>query len=165
MARMSALREGVVMGLIASTSVALFYAVIDLLAMRGAFYTVNILGRALFRELRHPAILMLPVPLDWQAIALYSALHLGLSLLIGVAVATLVAYAEEHPSHGPFVVLALVAGFVGTVIMVGLLSVPIRPVLPWWSIVVANSLSAALAGGYLLVRHPRIWRPLVPGPA
>jgi len=165
MARVSPIREGTVIGLIASGSVAVFYAAFDLLAMRGPFYTVNVLGRALFRELRHPNALMLPLALDWEAIALYSALHLGLAFMIGVTVASFVAHAEHHPGRRIPVLLAIVGGFVVTIAMVGILSAPIRPVLPWWSIVLANTLAVLLAGSYLLYRHPGLWRRVVLRPA
>jgi hypothetical protein len=158
-------REGFALGLIASASVALFYAAIDLLAARGPFFTVNVLGRALFRDLRHPSVLMLPLPLDVGAIALYSALHLAVSLMIGLIVARLIVQAERRPSQAFGVLLTIVAGFVITIFAVGFLSASIRPVLPWWSIVVANSLSVLVAGSYILFRHPRVWGRLVSSPS
>jgi hypothetical protein len=157
MQRVSVAREGVVVGLIASVSVAVFYAAFDVLAARGPLYTVNVMGRALFRELRHPSVLMLPLSLDWSAIVMYSVLHLLLSLGIGLTVVWLVSLAERSPS-GSLPALAVIAGgFVVTILVVGYLSQPIRPVLPWWSIVVANSLSVVVAGTYLLRRHPGLW--------
>jgi hypothetical protein len=156
MARFPVVREGVAVGLIASASVALFYAVIDMLAARGPFYTVNVLGRALFRELRHPTVLMLPLPLDVAAIAQYSLLHLGLSLAIGLTVAALIAVADRRPRWSFPVLAVIVGGFLVTILAVGYLSAPIRPVLPWWSIVVANFLSVLLATAWLLYRHPRL---------
>lgn len=157
MSRVSVVREGLVLGLIASASVALFYGAFDLLAARGPLYTVNVLGRSIFGTLRHPSSLMLPLALDQGAILLYSLLHLGLSLGIGLVVATLVSKAERHPSRAPFMLALIVAGFVVTVLVVGALSAPIRGVLPWWSIVVANGLSVVLAGSWLLNRHPHLW--------
>lgn len=164
MSRISVTREGLALGGIASVSVAAFYAAFDLLAARGPLYTVNVLGRALFGELRHPTTLALPLPLDWGAIALYSGLHLLIALAIGLVVAALVAHAERRPSRATAVLLVLVGGFVVTVLAVGFLSAPIRPVLPWWSIVVANALAVVVAGSYLLRRHPGLWRRLVPVP-
>jgi Na+-driven multidrug efflux pump len=51
----------------------------------------------------------------------------------------------------------IVAGFVVTVIVVGLLSAPMRPVLPWWSIVAANASATLLAGAYLLRKRSGLW--------
>jgi hypothetical protein len=162
MKKVSVGREGMVVGLIASVSVALCYGFFDLLAARGPLYTVNVLGRTLFRELRHPSVLMLPLSPDWGAIFMYSALHLVLSLAIGVTVVWLISIAERQPSGSLPVLAVIVAGFVVTILVVGQLSEPIRPVLPWWSIVLANSLSVALAGMYLLGRHPGLWRRIRP---
>lgn len=155
------LREGVVVGLTAYAAVAVFYAVFDLLAARGSLYTVNLLGMAVFKGLRDPAVLQLPVPLDMSAIFSYNALHLVVSLAIGLIVVSLVAQAERQPSHAQLALLVMVAGFVVTILGVGFLSSSIRPVLPWWSIVVANSLAVFLAGLYLLRKHPGIWHRLV----
>ena len=61
-------REGLVVGIIGYAAVAVFYAVFDFLAARGGLYTVNLLGRAVFRGLRDPAVLQLPLPADPGAI-------------------------------------------------------------------------------------------------
>ena len=156
------MREGLVVGLTAYASVAAFYAVFDLLAARGSLYTVNLLGMAVFRGVHDPAILQLPVPLDLAAIFWYNALHLVLSLAIGLIVVRLVAQAERHPSQAQVVLFVIVAGFVVTILAVGLLTTSMRPVLPWWSIVVANSLAVFVAGLYVLRKHPGIWHRLVP---
>jgi len=151
------IRDGLIVGLIAYASVAAFYAVFDLLAARGALYTVDLLGKSVFRGLRDRAILGLPIELDVSAIAWYNALHLLVSLAIGLIVTGLVAYSERHPSRGPVVLLVIVAGFVVTIVAVGLLTSPIRPLLPWWSIVAANALAVLLAGTYLTRRRPGVW--------
>jgi hypothetical protein len=155
------LREGLVVGFAAYASVAVFYAAFDLLAARGALYTVNLLGMAVFRGVRDPGILELPVPLDPAAIFWYNAVHLVISLAIGLTVVGLVAQAERHPPQARLVLFLIVAGFVVTILGVGLLTVSMRPVLPWWSIVVANSLAVVVGGSYLLRQHPGIWRRLV----
>ncbi len=155
------LREGLVVGLTAYAAVAAFYAGFDLLAARGSLYTVNLLGMAVFKGLRDPAVLQLPVALDPTAIFWYNALHLVLSLAIGLTVVRLVAQAERRPSQAQLVLATIVAGFVVTILAVGFLTSPMRQVLPWWSIVVANSLAVALAGLYLLRKHPGIWHRLV----
>jgi hypothetical protein len=155
------LREGLVVGLIAYASVAVFYAIFDLLAARGALYTVNMLGLAVFRGQRDVAILELPVPLDLAAISWYNALHLLLSLAIGLTVVGLVARAERLPRQAQAMLFVVVAGFLVTIFLVGELTGSMRAVLPWWSIVVANSLAVLLAGLYLLRRHPGVWRLLL----
>jgi len=159
------MQDGLVVGLIGYAAVALFYSAFDFLAARGTFHTVNMLGRAAFRGLRDPSVLQFPVAIDRGAIVEYNALHLGLSLAIGFTVTWLVAAAEARAARRRMVRFVIVAGYVVTVVAVGLLTVPMREVLPWWSIMVANAAAAALAGTYLIARHPGLWRRLALAPA
>ena len=156
------LRDGLAVGLIAYAAVALFYSGFDFLAARGTLYTVDLLGRAMFRGLRDPSILMFSLDLDPAAILLYNAFHLVMSLGIGLVVTSLIDHAEEHPSHALLVVIMIIAGGVLTVFGVAYLTESMRPVLPWWSIIVANALAALLAASYLGRRHPGLWHRLGP---
>lgn len=156
------IRDGLSVGLIASVAVAAFYGVFDLLASRGMVYTVNLLGRSVFRGLRDPGVTGLPMTVDVEAIVWYSVLHLGLSLAIGVVVVGLVEHAERNPPRATLMAAIIVAGFFVTVFAVGRLTAPIRPVLPWWSIVVANGLATLLAGRHLVRRRPGLVGRLLP---
>ena len=157
-ARMAALnrtvRDGLAVGLIAYASVALFYSVFDILAARGFLYTVDLLGRAMFKGLRDPSLLMFSIERDPTAILLYNAFHLVMSVGIGLVVTSLVEQAERHPSQALLVAVMIVAGGVVTVFGVAYLTESMRAVLPWWSIVVANLLAVLLAGSYLVRRRP-----------
>jgi len=156
------IQQGLVVGLIGYASVAALYAAFDFVAARGALYTVDLLGKSVFEGLRDPSVLGLPMQLDVTAIVWYSALHLLISLVIGLIVTGLVEQAEQRPSLAPMVLSTILAGFVVTIVAVGLLTASIRPLLPWWSIVVANALAVLLAGGYLLHKRPDTWRRLSP---
>lgn len=147
-------RDGVRAGLIAAVAVAVFYAGLDQLAARGLLYTVNLLGLALFRGARDPAIRLLPIPIDRGAILTYSALHLVLSVMIGVIVTRFLGIARREPGKAPMIWLLLVGGGVATILAIGYLTGPLRALLPWWSIVVANALAVAVVGFDLLHRHP-----------
>lgn len=151
------IREGLVVGFIAYAAVAVFYAAFDLLAARGALYTVDLLGRAMFRGLRDPAVLQFPLAVDPAAIFWYNAFHLVVSLAIGLIVTSLLFWAERHPRQTPLILILIVAGFVVTVLAVGFLTVSIRPLLPWWSIVVANALATVAGAAYLVRRHSVRW--------
>ena len=148
--RVQPVRDGLMVGCIAYLAVAVFYSVFDFLAARGTLYTVNLLGRSVFRGLRDPIVLQYAVQLDMTAIFLYNALHFVAALAIGLVVMWLVGHAERYPQRAAGVLLVIVAGFVATILAVGWLSAPIRPVLPWWSIVVANSLAVLLAAVYVM---------------
>lgn len=156
-------RDGVAVGLIAYASVAVFYAAFDILAARETLYTVDLLGKAFFRGLRDPAVLQLPFQPDLPAIFLYNGLHLFLSLCIGLTVVWLVERrADRGPAQAYVSLLVIVAGFFVTIVAMAVLTVPIRPVLPTWSIVVANAYAVVLAGVYLLWKRPGVWRKLMP---
>jgi hypothetical protein len=161
------LREGLIVGLLAYAAVALFYSTFDVLAARGALFTVDMLGRAVFQGLRDPGVLLFPHQFDHTAAFLYNALHLALSLCIGVIVTELLAQAEQHPRQAPTIIGAIAVGGVLTVLAVGEMTREMRPVLPWWSIVAANALAVLVAGTYLTRRHVALWpgRILPRGPA
>lgn len=148
------LRDGLTVGVIAYAAVALFYSAFDLLAARGTLFTVDMLGKAVFRGLRDPSVLQFPSQLDPTSIFWYNGLHLLLSLCIGVIVVGMVSYGERHRSRMLLVLLTIVAGGVVTVFAVGALTQAMRPVLPWWSITIANVLASLLAAAYLLRKHP-----------
>ena len=154
------IRDGIVVGLIGYAAVAVFYSVFDQLAARPPLYTVDLLGKAVFRGLRDPGVLFFPLQSDVAAIFWYNALHFVIALVIGLIVTSLVASAEQHPSRRSLVRFVIAAGFLVTVIVVGVLTAPMRPVLPWWSIVVANALATLLAGTYLVRQRPGLWRRL-----
>jgi len=156
------IKQGLIVGLIGFASVAVFYAIFDLLAARGPLYTVDLLGKSVFKGLRDTSVLGVPIQIDTAAIALYSGIHLSISLVIGLIVTGLVTYAERHPSRSGLVLLVIVAGFFATIVAVGLLTTPIRPLLPFWSIIVANVFAVLLAGAYLLRKRPGTWGRLVP---
>jgi hypothetical protein len=155
-------REGLVVGLIAYASVAAFYVAFDALAARGPLYTVNLLGKVVFRGLRDPAVLQFPLALDPTVIFWYNAFHLVVSLAIGPVVTSLVFRAARQFEDAPVILSVIVAGFVVTVFGVGFLTVGIRPLLPWWSILIANVLATLAGGVYLMWRYP-LWRSALSG--
>ena len=155
------MREGLLVGFVAYASVAVFYAVFDFLAARGPLFTVNLLGLAVFEGVRDPSILRLPIPVDADGhLLVQCAAPDRCRWCIGLIVVRLVAQAEGHPSQARAVLFTIVAGFVVTILAVGILTEPMRALLPWWSIVVANVVAVWVAGSYLLRAHPGIWKTL-----
>lgn len=148
------IREGIVTGLIAYVAVALFYFAFDLFAARGALFTVSRISQLMFGGSAADAVAGPPVPLDMTAVAAYSAVHLAASLTIGMLVCRLVHEAELKPMLAQVALLFIVAGFAATIAGVGILSTSIRDVLPWWSIMAANSLAVLVAGLVMIKRHP-----------
>lgn len=154
-------RDGVIVGLIAYAAVAVFYSAFDLLASRGTLFTVNVLGQALFRGLRDPSVLQFPMAADMTAVFWYNTVHLVLSLAIGLVVVALVEFAEREPARAGLMTGAIATGFAVTVAVVGRLTEPMRAVLPWWSIVVANTAATVCAAAYLLQQRPGLWKRMI----
>lgn len=156
------IREGLIVGIIGSGAAALFYAAFDILAARGAFFTVDMLGKFLFKGMDDAAILGMPTRPDVMGIVLYSGLHILISLTIGLIVVGLVVHSGRRPSRARTVLAIIVAGFFVTIIAVGVATSPVRTLLPWWSVVVANALAVLIAGAYLLRKNPDTWNRLIP---
>lgn len=159
--RFRVIKDGLITGIIGYATVAILYVFFDFLAARGFLYTVNLLGRTLFMGLRDPAVLLSPIELNMMAIFLYNSLHLIIALIIGMIVIGLVDFTERQPAQAQRILFILIIGFIVTVACVGFLTSSIRPLLPWWSIVIANMLSVILAGIYLIKKHPGIGPPLI----
>jgi hypothetical protein len=102
-------------------------------------------------------VLQFPLVLDLMGVFWYNAFHLVASLAIGLVVTDLLFRADRHPGYAPLVLAAIVAGFLITVLGVGFLTVSIRALLPWWSIVVANVLATVAGAVYLVRRHSVRW--------
>lgn len=158
------IREGCIVGLLAFVTVAVFYAAFDLLAARGALYTVNQIGVVLQRGPTEIGAAGGSWPIDLGAIVFYSTLHLVVSLGIGLLVCRLVHEAELRPTQAQVALLFIVAGFAGTIALVGALSAPIREVLPWWSVIASNTAAVLVAGTVLLRRHPSFVEDLAVNP-
>lgn len=147
-------RQGLIVGSIAYLAVAVFYSCFDLLASRGMLFTVNLLGEGLFHGVRDRSILEFPIVLNYQGIFWYNAVHLATSLLIGLFVLRLVEEGARHPQRAGLMAGLIIAGFATTIALIAWITEPIRPVLPWWSIVVANGAATMLAAIYLLRSRP-----------
>ena len=149
--------DGLTAGLIGYAAVAVFYAMFDVLAARGTLFTLDLLGKATFRGVRDPALLLLPQEPDLIAMLAYNFLHLGVALAVGLFVAWLLGRVEVRPAIGQAVFVLLLAGYLVTIAVVGALGRQFLSLLPWWTIVASNTLAAGLAGAYLLKVHPGLW--------
>ena len=146
--------EGLALGLIGFGAVAVFYTVFDVLAGQGWFFTLNLMGQVLFRGVRDPAVLQLPMPLDVGAMVGYNFLHLFVSMAVGFFVAWLADLVEENPRRGYAVLAIMLAGYVATVVAVALFARDVAPLLPLWSVITVNTLAACGGGIYLWLAHP-----------
>jgi len=152
------MRDGIIVGLIAYAAVAAFYSAFDLLASRGTLFTVNLLGQSMFKGLRDASVLQFPMTVDLQSVFWYNAVHFALSLCIGLFVLWLVEQSESNPTRAGLMAGVICTGFAFTIAVVGRLTEPLRTLLPWWSIVVANGAASVCAAAYLLQQRPGLWK-------
>jgi len=154
-------RDGLLVGLIAYGSVILVYTALDLVAARGPLFTVNLLGHAVLAGAAAVGV-DAATPVDVGAVALFSGVHLVLSLAIGVVVLQLIAFAEREQRQALVVVLALVSGFAITVAVVGWWSAPFREQFSWASIILANVVAVLLSVLFIVRRRPDVIHRVVP---
>jgi len=145
------------LGMIGYAAVAVFYAAFDVLAGRGAVFTLNLLGKVMFRGVRDPAILQLPIAPDVAGMVMYNFVHLFVALGVGLFVAWLMAKVEERPQTLYPVLGVAVAGYVVTVVAVAFLTQWASLLLPLWTIVTVNTLAALGGGAFLWRAHPDLW--------
>lgn len=159
--------DGFVSGVLGGSTVAIFFFVVDLL--RGQpFYTPSLLGSILLQGADPSSV----VPISAPMVVAYTAVHMALFILAGMAAAAAVRQFETHPHLGVVLLLLFIcfeAGFLGFALA---FAPGVVPTIGGWLIAVANLLSAAVMAWYLLVlRHPhafrnldRVWKDETPGP-
>lgn len=148
----SAYSEGIRAGLVGAATIALWFAILDL--VRGQpLFTPTVLGTAIFRGgagLDRPDAL---AP-ELEMVLSFTWIHLLVFLLLGMGAARLLA-AAEHDSHIGFGVLLLFFviefGFIGASMV---FAAPVLDALAWPSVAVGNLL-AALAMGFTFWRGHR----------
>ncbi|MEX0912023.1 MAG: hypothetical protein WD737_12925 [Gemmatimonadota bacterium] len=145
-------REGLIAGFIGATSVALWFFVIDLIALY-PFATPDTLGRALFGLLGQPAagVANLLVVLG------YTAFHYLAFALVGIAVAALVRRAEAEPTllAGAFILfIVFEVAFHALLSMFG--SIAVFGAMTWYNVAIGNLVAAATMGTYVWRAHPEL---------
>lgn len=149
----SAIREGVIAGILGASVVAVWFLGVDVIAGH-PLRTPELLGRALVSVLG---------PLGNEGamtyIAAYTVFHYIAFALIGTLAALAIHWSEREPSVlAGFAILFVVVeiGFYG---LVGFLSEPgVLGGIAWYQVLIGNVLSAAVMGVYLWRAHPRLGR-------
>jgi hypothetical protein len=147
--RAQVLTQGLVAGFVGYAAVVAFVSLADLFSGRPIFHTAAALGTTLFYGLEDPATLVIaPGP-----VLAYNGIHLALSLAAGTVAAWLLFETERHHFIWYFVLFVFFAGFLFSLLAIGIVGAEIAHLVPWWSIVVANLTWAAALGGYLWYQH------------
>lgn len=144
--------RGLVAGLIAYLTVAIFLAVVNLVAGRSPFYTAAAMGSALFYgAVGRGEVLVEPGP-----IIAYNGVHLVSLIVIGWLWAFLLTEIEKHHGLWYFIFFVMLAGFLYSLLLVGIVGAEIIGAVSWWAVVVSNFLWATTMGWYLLATHSRL---------
>lgn len=148
--------QGLVAGLIAYAAVALFFFLVNAIGGRSPFHTAAVLGSALFYGVGDATTVVIePGP-----IIAYNGLHLIVSLVAGTIGAWLFYETERHHWLWYLVFFIFLAGFVYSLVFVGVLSAEISELVAWPAVAVANVIWVVALGGYLLYQHRGLIREL-----
>ncbi|HEX8851323.1 MAG TPA: hypothetical protein VF761_17485 [Gemmatimonadaceae bacterium] len=151
----SALREGVITGILGASVVAIWFLGIDVVAGH-PLRTPEILGRALVSVLG---------PRGSEGamtfVAAYTVFHYLAFAVVGVLATVIVHFAAREPSILAGVVILFVAVEIGFYGLVGLLSEPnVLGQVAWYQVLIGNLLAALVMGWYLWRMHPQLGREL-----
>ena len=144
--------QGVMAGVIGFVTIALLFALVNIVSGRSPFYTSALLGATLFHGATDPA----QVAVTPQNVLAYSGLHLLVFLAFGALAAALAALADRG-SHLWYVSLFFFV-FV-TFHLEGVVqsfAYPMREALSAAAIWGAGFAASAAMLGFLIWRHPRI---------
>jgi hypothetical protein len=151
--RHSIIGEGTDVGLIGGLAVAVWFAILDLLAGH-PFQTPSLLGQVVLFGDRTPET----HHLIFGAILLYTAFHFIVFALIGMGLVALVHWGTENSVvRYAFVPVFLVLEFLFWGLL-EVLSERSSELFPFWAVVTANTLASLCMGVYLWRRHPDLRR-------
>jgi hypothetical protein len=152
----SALREGIVAGLIGAAVVAIWFFVFDVLRGR-PFLTPTLLGSLVFLGVNTPAGMTPAV----GPILGYTILH-GLAFVaFGVVAATMLAMSDREPALFVAFVILFACFEVFFFGVLGVLGRGVQTALVWWSVLVGNLLASFAMLWYFLRAHRTLPRTLV----
>lgn len=150
-ALVSTYAEGVRAGLLGAVTIAVWFAILDLLHGQ-PFHTPTVLGTALFRGgvgLDDPASL----PASFEMVVSFTWIHVLVFLIVGMAGAQLLDLAE-HDSHVGFGILLLFFIFEsGFIVACMLFAEPVLQALTWPAVIVGNLLAAMAMGAVFWRAH------------
>lgn len=151
--------DGLAAGLIGYALVVGFFGVFNLVGGRPSFYTVSLIGEALFAGLRDPAAVTLaPGP-----IMAFNGVHLAAYLLFGFFGAFLVYETELHPEFWYltfFLFLgATVLSYAAILAVMAVIGNPVST----WAVVSASLLAALGMAVYLMASHRSLLRAIGDG--
>ena len=151
MDRHGTIREGVIAGVLGATGVAVWFAIVDIIAGQ-PFFTPLVLGEAV-KNIVAPDNFASPT----VVVALYTVFHYAVFILAGIAIIAVVHGSAKHIgllAGSVILFVALEVLFYGFVLMLQQ-ATPLEG-LSWYQVGAANLVAAGLIGRYLWVKHPEL---------
>lgn len=148
--------QGLVAGLIGYVTVAIFFVVENLITGRSPLYTAAVLGQTMFYGGLEPG----GVAIEPGPILAYNGVHMIASVIVGLAASFLVFETERHHTLWYFLFFVFLAGFIYSLVAIGILGAEIAHAIEWWSVAAANMAWVIAMGAYLLLMHRGLLREL-----
>jgi len=155
----TALREGVIAGLLGAATVALFYLGADIFQGR-ALTTPSVLGEVFILHNPDPSSL---TP-NLAAVLYYTGFHLIAFIAFGLFLSALIR-ASETSGLARYATVQLLVVF--ELFFYGILSIAsetVRGLFPLWSVLAANTLAVVIMGWWLWRHHPAVRAALLHSP-
>ncbi len=146
------IREGVIAGFIGATAIAVWFAIIDVVAGR-PLNTPSILGAGLISILGKPP--MMPDTVGFHVV-IYTIFHYAVFVIIGIILVTMVHQSARTPAILAGFLIAFVAFEIGAIGLTALLTESRLGGMAWYQIFIANLLACAGMFWYMWRRHPAL---------
>lgn len=150
--RHNTVREGVYAGFIGATAIALWFAVIDIVAAH-PLHTPDILGAGLISVLGKPP--MIPDTMGFH-VFVYTVFHYVAFFIVGIVIASIVHQSARTPAILAGFLLAFVAFELGAIGLTALFTESRLGGMAWYQIFLANLLAATLMFWFMWRRHPAL---------
>jgi hypothetical protein len=145
-------REGIIVGAIGATAIAVWFFVVDLIAGRPLF-TPSLLGEGLL------GIFGMHTQGETQLlyVALYTVFHYGAFAIIGIVLTAIIHQGARTPGILAGLLIGFVAFELGAYMMTAVFMqrTPLRE-LAWYQVFLANLVAALAMGVWLWRRHPDV---------
>lgn len=146
----NSIREGVIAGFIGATIIAVWFAVIDLVAA-SPFHTPDILAAGLLSVPGKTP--MMPDSMAFRVV-IYTIFHYATFAIVGIVLVKIVHQASRTPAILAGFLIAFVAFELGAIGLTTLLTESSLGGMAWYQIFIANLLAAGGMFWYMWRRHP-----------
>jgi hypothetical protein len=148
----NSVREGIYAGIIGATAIAVWFAIIDILAAH-PLHTPDILGAGLISVLGKPP--MMPDTMAFH-VFIYTIFHYVVFAIVGIILATVVHQSARTPAVLAGALIAFVAFELGAIGLTALLTETRLGGMAWYQVFLANLVATLLMFWFMWRRHPTL---------